>query len=263
MKFSILIPAYKARFLAEAISSVLAQTWNDFELVIVDDCSPEDLKSIVGSFADSRIKFSRNETNCGAVNVVDNWNRCLEKSRGDYVICMGDDDRILPDCLETLSGLIDKYPGLGVYHLQTQIIDESGSVIENLPARPEIEIAEEVALGRFLQRRKQFIGDWCFEARRLKAEGGFYDLPLAWCADDVTVLRACRASGVANTQSCVFQYRDNRLSLTRCSNNAKIKLNAYKFYAKWCRENFKGVFVRLVFERYLFHLRLHEWRKLI
>ena len=90
MKFSITIPAYKARFLDEAIKSVIAQTYQDWQLVIVDDCSPEDLKGIVEPYlADSRVKYYRNEKNCGAVDVVDNWNICLSHCTGDYVICMG------------------------------------------------------------------------------------------------------------------------------------------------------------------------------
>ena len=100
MTFSITIPAYKTRFLDEAIHSVIAQTYQDWQLVIVDDCSPEDLKSIVEPYlADSRVEYYRNEKNCGAVDVVDNWNICLSHCTGDYVICMGDDDRLLPCCL--------------------------------------------------------------------------------------------------------------------------------------------------------------------
>ena len=89
MTFSITIPAYKARFLDEAIKSVISQTYQDWQLVIVDDCSPEDLKGIVEPYlADSRVEYYRNEKNCGAVDVVDNWNICLSHCTGDYVICM-------------------------------------------------------------------------------------------------------------------------------------------------------------------------------
>ena len=77
MKFSITIPAYKAAFLPEAIESCLAQTYSDFELIVVDDASPEDIAGIVHRYEDRRIKYYRNEHNYGAINVVENWNRCL------------------------------------------------------------------------------------------------------------------------------------------------------------------------------------------
>lgn len=107
MLFSVLIPAYKGQYLEEAIASVVAQTYSDWELVIVNDASPEDLTSIVNRFDDSRIRYYENKQNCGAENVVDNWNICLSYAQGDYVICMGDDDRLLPNCLQeyaTLAG---------------------------------------------------------------------------------------------------------------------------------------------------------------
>ena len=87
-KFSVVVPAYKANFLKECIDSVLAQTYVDFEIIIVNDASPEDLDSIVSLYKDTRIRYYKNKTNCGAINVVDNWNKCLEYATGDYIICM-------------------------------------------------------------------------------------------------------------------------------------------------------------------------------
>lgn len=58
IKFSIAIPAYKRRFLKEAIESCLAQTYGEFELVIVDDASPEDIGSVVKSFDDAAFSCS-------------------------------------------------------------------------------------------------------------------------------------------------------------------------------------------------------------
>ena len=103
MKFSILIPAYKLAFFKECLDSILVQTYKNFEIVIVNDSSPEDLESVVLKYSDSRIKYFKNEKNCGVINVVDNWNICLSHATGDYVICIGDDDKLLPNCLEEYS----------------------------------------------------------------------------------------------------------------------------------------------------------------
>lgn len=130
MKFSILIPAYKKAYLQECIDSILRQTYECFELIIVDDASPEDLYSIVSLYSDPRIKYYRNEKNCGAANVVDNWNICLGYATGDYAICMGDDDKFLPNCLEEYVRLIAKYPGIGLLHGWTEIIDENSTAYQ-------------------------------------------------------------------------------------------------------------------------------------
>lgn len=159
MEFSITIPAFKQKYLYEAIESCLAQTYKDFELIIVDDASPEDLKSVVDRFQDSRIRYYRNEKNCGALHVVDNWNICLGYAKGDYVICMGDDDCLLPSCLEEYSKLIDKYPDLDIYHGMTEIIDENGNVTNMQEARPEREGMYSMISGRLRNSRLQYIGD--------------------------------------------------------------------------------------------------------
>lgn len=241
MKFSITIPTYKSRYLKEAIESVISQTYTDWELIIVDDCSPEDLPSIVQPFlTDSRIRFYRNEKNCGAVNVVDNWNICLGYCTGDYVICMGDDDRLLPDCLTEYKALIEKYPELNVYHGQTEIIDEKGKVTEYLEKRPEWEDALSLMTRRWNVNKlnKQYIGDFCFRKLHLVSLGGYYTLPFAWGSDDVTAFRATLAAGIANTKKEVFQYRENSLSIS-LSHHDEEKAFAIISQQKWYHQTFQ------------------------
>lgn len=214
MKFSITIPAYKQKYLYEAIESCLAQTYKDFELIIVDDASPEDLKSVVDRCQDSRIRYYRNEKNCGALHVVDNWNICLGYTKGDYVICMGDDDRLLPNCLEEYSKLIDKYPDLDIYHGMTEIIDENGNVTNMQEARPEREGMYSMISGRLRNSRLQYIGDWLFKRTALEQLNGYVNMPMAWGSDDLTAYTIAKNKGVANTQIPVFQYRISSLTIS-------------------------------------------------
>ena len=65
-KYNFLLPAYKPDFFKEALDSILGQTYRDFKLIILDDCSPYDLKSIVDEYDDDRITYYRNEENMGA-----------------------------------------------------------------------------------------------------------------------------------------------------------------------------------------------------
>lgn len=71
-KYTFLLPAYKARYFAEALESIKNQTFADFNCIVSDDCSPEDLKAIfdekVGS--DSRFTYRRNEANMGSESLV-------------------------------------------------------------------------------------------------------------------------------------------------------------------------------------------------
>jgi glycosyltransferase involved in cell wall biosynthesis len=234
MKFSVTIPAYKSQYLQEAIESVASQTYANWELIIVDDCSPENLFAIVKPFlTDDRIHYYRNEKNCGAVNVVDNWNICLNYCKGDYTICMGDDDRLLPCCLEEFAKLIGKYPGLHVYHAWTQIIDEKDDIISVQAPRPEWESVLSLLWNRWNSRSYQFIGDFCYLTSYLKAVGGYHPLPLAWGSDDITATLAAKDKGIANTQTFCFQYRQNSLTITSSAPYAKVKLEATLSQYDW------------------------------
>lgn len=240
MKFSVTIPAYKARFLKECIESILSQTYKDFELIIVNDASPEDLTSIVKSFDDPRIRYYVNEKNCGAINVVDNWNKCLDYATGEYIICMGDDDKLLPNCLEEYVKLINKYPNLNIYHAWTEIIDENSNAIEIQEGRPEREGVYSMIWSRW-NGRIQFIGDFLFNRKILKDNGGFYKLPLAWSSDDISTFIAAKDTGIANMQTLGFQYRSTTETISRSNDNFKYKLLANIQEEEWYRLFLKNV----------------------
>lgn len=224
MTFSITIPAYKSKFLREAIMSCLSQTFHDFELIIVNDCSPDDIDSIVASFNDSRIRYFVNEKNYGALNVVDNWNKCLDYVKGEYVICMGDDDRLIPCCLEEYVKLIKKHPDLDVYHAKTEVIDEHGNLIEIQDSQPDWESAYSILYHKCHCNRLQFIGDWLFRVNTLRNHNGFFKLPYAIFSDNISAVRAAINGGVANTQHICFQYRQHSQTI---SNNPQARELAY------------------------------------
>ena len=235
MKFSITIPAYKQKYLYEAIESCLVQSYKDFELIVVDDASPEDLKSIVDMFSDSRIHYFRNKKNCGAINVVDNWNICIGYASGDYVICMGDDDKLLPNCLEEYAKLISKYKGVGLLHGWTEIINEKSEIIKLTTHRCEFESSLSLMWHRSHAYELQFIGDFCFERDWLIQNGGFFKLPYAWGSDDISSFIAASKTGVANTQIPVFQYRVNSQTISN-TGNADCKIKAIALEYNWKNE---------------------------
>lgn len=219
--FTIAIPAFKSKFLGEAVESCLSQTYGNFEVVIVDDASPEDLKSVMDRYHDDRIKFYRNEKNCGAEQVVDNWNKCLSYASGEYIICMGDDDKLKPNCLEVYERLTNEYPNVDVFHAWTEIINENGAIIAMQEPRPIFESSYSMLYNRFRYDRIQYIGDWLFRTQQLKNKGGFYNLPFAWGSDDMTVFLTAKMNGIVNSQLPLFQYRVNTLTITNSGNDEK------------------------------------------
>ncbi len=233
-KFSICIPAYKSRFLDACIKSILAQSVDDFELIVLNDCSPEPVKSIVMAFEDDRIVYHENEHNVGAVRLTDNWNKCLALAQGEYLVMMGDDDRMEPDYLEAFTGLMADYPDLDVYHCRSLIIDDEGQPRQLTPACPSYERVCDNIWHRLNQWRSQYISDFVYRTDALRRQGGFYPLPLAWGSDDITAYIACSEKGIAHTHKPVFNYRSNGLSISS-SGSDMAKMQADVQYGQWLR----------------------------
>jgi glycosyltransferase involved in cell wall biosynthesis len=108
MKFSVLLPTRnRLEYLKYAVESVRRQDYPNWEIVISDNCSEDDIKGFVDELGDSRICYIRTSS---FVPVTDNWNNALKRSNGDYVVMLGDDDGLLPGYFSTLLQSFEKYP---------------------------------------------------------------------------------------------------------------------------------------------------------
>lgn len=110
VSFSFVMPAFKAKYLHMSIESIINQSYRDFELIVVNDASPEDIMSIVDSFPDRRIIYKENASNLGGTDLVANWNHCITFAHNDYIVLATDDDTFEPDFLLEATQLIEKYP---------------------------------------------------------------------------------------------------------------------------------------------------------
>jgi len=108
MKFSILIPTRnRLEFLKMALHSVIAQDYSDWEVIVSDNASEQDVAGYIHSLQEPRIKYFRTEQ---FVSVTENWNSALEKNSGDYVLMIGDDDCLMKGYFTTVLQLLKKYP---------------------------------------------------------------------------------------------------------------------------------------------------------
>lgn len=105
---SIITPSYNTgRFIAETIESALAQTYGNWEMIIVDDCSTDDTDEVVAGYVkqDSRIRYIRNERNSGAAL---SRNRALREARGRWIAFLDSDDLWMPEKLERQIQFMEK-----------------------------------------------------------------------------------------------------------------------------------------------------------
>lgn len=107
---SIIIPTYnRAEYLKQAIESVLVQTYTNFELLILDNCSPDNTPDVVKQFNDPRIKYIRHQCN---IRGAANWSYGIYWAKGKYISILGDDDWYLPEFISKRVDTFNKYKNI-------------------------------------------------------------------------------------------------------------------------------------------------------
>jgi len=132
---SIGVPVYNGeRYLREALDSLLAQTFEDFELIICDNASTDGTAEIARSYAtkDKRVRYVRNDRNVGFAR---NYRKAFELSSGTYFKLHAADDRAAPEFLARCLEVLDREPKVVLAYPRTRLIDESGAVVSDYEDR--------------------------------------------------------------------------------------------------------------------------------
>ena len=191
-RVSVCVPCYRAEpYLRATIRSVLDQTFASWELVLVDDASPDASWEIAQEFGnDPRIRLERNDHNLGAAAT---WNRALALARAPYVKLLCSDDLLFPRCLERQVQAFEDHPDAVLVSARRDIIDGNGRVViaRRGLGRLRGEIDGQVAVRELVRTGVNFFGEpsvVLFRADALAAAGGFnqrwqYTIDLATYAD--------------------------------------------------------------------------------
>lgn len=132
-RFSVLIPTYNgARYLAEAIDSVLHQTYPDFELLVLDNASTDETPELLARYRDPRLRTFRNERNLGFIGNVE---RGRTLARGHFLVDIGSDDVWEPGLLGAVAAFWERHPDLSFLHLPAVWIDAEGRSCGRIDAR--------------------------------------------------------------------------------------------------------------------------------
>ena len=125
-RYSILLPTHnRLEYLKLAVETVLRQTEQDWEIVISDNVSGEDIEGYCKGLGDPRILYSRTEA---FLPVTENWNRAIDRAAGDYVLMLGDDDGLMPGYLERVGRLIGEFSEPELLHTNAYLIAYPGAV---------------------------------------------------------------------------------------------------------------------------------------
>ncbi|MBK5720417.1 glycosyltransferase [Dysgonomonas sp. Marseille-P4677] len=137
MKVSVLMPVYNAEaYLAQAIDSIISQTFTEWELILVNDGSTDKSEEIILSYSDSRIRYSKNSENKG---IIYTRNLMIEMSLGEYIAFLDSDDISLPTRLEQQITFLDNNPDYALCGTWSIMSDKDGRKIRkiNMPSSNE------------------------------------------------------------------------------------------------------------------------------
>lgn len=122
MKISIIMPVYNSeKYLADTINTIINQSYQNWELIVIDDCSTDNSYDIVKSLRekDNRIKLYKNEKNLG---ICGNRNKGLKYASGEYILFCDDDDFFEPNLIKDNVLLLNKYPSLDMIKFGRKLV---------------------------------------------------------------------------------------------------------------------------------------------
>jgi glycosyltransferase involved in cell wall biosynthesis len=209
VKVSVCIPTYNgSAFLAEAVQSVLTQSFGDFELLIVDDGSTDTTLDIARSFTDPRITIYRNEQQRG---IPGNWNRCLELAKGEYVCIFHQDDVMLPSNLARKVRILDENAKVRFVHSAVEFIIEGkppqlpGNWVE--PASEDFVMDGRRYFRKLLLQGNLICAPTVVARRQCLVDAGMFDEELGYTPDYEMWLKLCVNGHVAFLSQPLLQYR--------------------------------------------------------
>jgi glycosyltransferase involved in cell wall biosynthesis len=180
-QITVAMPVYNGEgYVHLAIQTVLDQTYSDFELLIVDNCSTDGTLEVVKAFSDPRIRLHVNSSNLG---MVGNWNRSVELATGEYIKFLSHDDLLDPTCLEEqIAGFLQhKQENIGIVTCKKRVINQNGkNVMPGFGLRGQSRlISGRVAIRKSIRAGRNIIGEPSVVLIKTSAlrESGLFELP--------------------------------------------------------------------------------------
>lgn len=225
---SVVIPAYNAAaFLPEAIESILRQTWSDFEVVAIDDCSQDRTWEVIRAYADRdrRIRAYRNESNLG---IAGNRNRGVSLARGKYLMWQDADDISMPARMERQRQFLESHPEVGIVGGFLELFRDSTVLgVRRYPG-------DDAALRKCIFRYSPIAQPAAMVRMEALRAAGEYDLRFPPAEDLDMTFRVGERYKLGNLQEVVVRYRESAGSAT-FTRLRRMELNTLEIRRRYAR----------------------------
>ena len=199
------MPTYNRadKFLRPAIECALAQTWQNLEIIVSDNCSTDDTEAVVRSYDDPRLRYVRQETNIGANN---NFNYCIENAQGSYFLLFHDDDAIDPDMIESCMQVVGNDRDVGLIRTGVRLIDDEGQLIREIPNKAAGLDYNEFFRAWMQDRITSYVCSTLFNTEMLRKVGGLQS-PNGLYQDLIAIAKLIAMGGHADVEGVKASFR--------------------------------------------------------
>lgn len=248
MKFSIILPVRNGgEYVKQCVRGILSQSLQDFNLIILDNCSSDGTLEWLYSLNDSRIVFHESDK---ALSIEENWSRIKDVPKNEFITLIGHDDLLCPDYLEKMDQLILLHPDASLYQAHFQYIDNEGSLIRNCLPMDEMQYAHEF-LACVMCRTIDSTGTgYMMRSKDYDAVQGIDPaFEKLLFADYALWVRLTLLSYKATSMHMTFKYRAHE-SVSRTTGTQKF-INAFERFINFIKEHSEqNAEIRLVTQRY-------------
>ena len=217
-RVSIILPCYNgAKWIGQAIESVLAQTYKDFELIVIDDGSTDNSKEVISSYLyDERVRYIYQENRGFSATL----NRGIKESKGEFIGFIGQDDLYVPNKLQVQVRYLDEHSDVDLVHSNYCFINPTGQIIRirhiKIPKFPSREkLIEHLFIYNFIGFETVLLRKKCLD------KVGLFDERMIGFSDHDMWLRIAGEFNIAYIDSILVKKREHpqqlsKIAIERC-----------------------------------------------
>ncbi|MGZ3847214.1 MAG: glycosyltransferase [Flavisolibacter sp.] len=219
-KYSIILPVRNGgEYLKQCVQSILSQTYEDFNLHILDNCSNDGSREWIDSLNDGRVIVITSDND---LSIEESWGRIKSIRKNEFITLIGHDDLLYPDYLKTMDDLIGRYPEASLYQTHFNLINRGGLEIRKCKPMPEKETAADFLASVFQNQVDLFGTGYMMRSKDYDRLGGIPAYPNLLFADfELWTELTRRQYKVTSPKEC-FSYRIHQ-STTKVSPDVKMQ----------------------------------------
>jgi glycosyltransferase involved in cell wall biosynthesis len=246
-KYSIVLPVFKTKYFRETFDSVIGQSFDDFEIVVMNDEADGDI-TWVGK--EKKVRYFENHPRLGPTQ---NWNRGISLCRGEFVLVFSDDDVLVANFLAEVDHFLREHDfAVDIVRVLRALINESGETLAfSAPGRP-IESLAEYVYNYISVPGRQCLQDIIFRRQVALRIGGFRDFPRGWGADILFAVEvAAKKNKIGTVNEVLVKFRKHSGSLSHPENlnyYSEVLIGDYGYYKevrRLLKENAADAYTKL------------------